>query len=152
MVMFFIPIGSHLTQKNWNPRLLISIGAIVAFPCFIISAFVDKFYAFAILYIIAFSFNQGMAYMVNVHHGWLWFPKNPGLVSGIILGGFGAGALIFDNVLTHVVNPDNVSIDKDGYYPKEVNDRFRKMWLLLIGCWFVITIIGILMTFSGPVK
>ena len=49
--------------------------------------------------------------MVPIHHGWLWFPDHPGLVSGIILGGFGVGGLIFDNVFTHVINPGNESVD-----------------------------------------
>ena len=98
--MFFMPLGSYLAQKNYNPKLLILLGASVAFPCFYLASFMDEFYGYAILYTLGFAFNQGIVYMVPVHHGWLWFPNNPGLVSGVILGGFGLGSLIFDNVLT----------------------------------------------------
>lgn len=91
--------------------------------------------------------------MVPVHHGWLWFPDKPGLVSGIILGGFGVGSLIFDNVLTHLINPDNISFNKEtGQYPKEVNDRFEKTWRILIGSWILIAAVGCAMIFPGPVK
>lgn len=90
--------------------------------------------------------------MVPVHHGWLWFPNNPGLVSGIILGGFGAGSLIFDNVLTKLINPDNESIRDDGTYPDSVNDRFIMTWRVLVGSWFVFFLIGTAMTFPGPEK
>ena len=149
--MFFMPIGSHLTQKNVNPRLLILMGGCVAFPCFFIASFMENFTGYAILYAFGFAFNQGMTYMVPVHHGWLWFPNNPGLVSGIILGGYGVGSLIFDNVLTHVVNPDNISVDKEGFYPKSVDDRFMLMWRVLVGSWLFISIVGAIMIFPGPV-
>ena len=149
--MFFMPIGSHLAQKNVNPRLLILIGGCVAFPCFFIASFMKSFTGYAIFYVFGFAINQGMVYMVPVHHGWLWFPNNPGLVSGIILGGFGLGSLIFDNVLTHVVNPDNISVDSEGFYPKSVDDRFMLMWRVLVGSWLFITIVGAIMIFPGPV-
>ena len=108
------------------------------------------FYGFAIFYVLGFSFNGGMTYMVSVHNGWLWFPKNPGLVSGLILGGFGLGGLIFDNVLTHLVNPENLSVDENGFYPDSVNERFMHMWRVLVACWLVISIVGIVMIFPGP--
>ena len=146
-----MPLGSHLAQKNVNPRLLIIIGAVVAFPCFFLASFMKEFPGFATLYVIGFAFNQGMVYMVPVHHGWLWFPNNPGLVSGIILGRFGVGSLIFDNVLTHLVNPDNLSVGDDGFYDKSVDDRFMFMWRVLVASWLGITIIGAIMIFPGPV-
>ena len=89
--------------------------------------------------------------MVPVHHGWLWFPNNPGLVSGVILGGFGLGSLIFDNVLTHLVNPDNISVDDDGFYPDDVDNRFMFMWRVLVSCWLGLTVVGVIMAFPGPV-
>lgn len=149
--MFFMPLGSYLAQKNYNPKLLILFGAVVAFPCFFIASFMDNFAGYAVLYVLGFSFNQGIVYMVPVHHGWLWFPNNPGLVSGVILGGFGLGSLIFDNVLTHLVNPDNISVDDDGFYPDDVDNRFMFMWRVLVSCWLGLTVVGVIMAFPGPV-
>ena len=117
MNMFVMPVGSYFAQKNVNPRLMIIIGGCIAFPCFIIASFMKDFTPFAIFYVLGFSINQGIVYMVPVHHGWLWFPNNPGLVSGIILGGFGLGSLIFDNVLRVLVNPDDLPRDEEsGFY------------------------------------
>ena len=91
--------------------------------------------------------------MVSVHHGWLFFPNHAGLISGIILGGFGFGSLIFDNVSTAVINPENKPVNKDtGWYPKEVNERFTKMMYVLMISWALCTLIGILMVFTGPAK
>ena len=90
--------------------------------------------------------------MVPIHHGWLWFPSSPGLVSGIILGGFGCGGLIFDNVWTHVINPDNLSEQDDGYYDPTIDDRFMSTWRLTVSCWLLLAVIGFAMIFPGPVK
>jgi len=107
--MFFMPFGSMLVQRNVNPRILILIGSTVAITCFFLASIMETFTGFAIFYVFGFSFNHGAGYMVPVHHSWLWFPKNLGLVSGIILGGFGCAGLIFDNMFTHLINPLNKS-------------------------------------------
>ena len=148
--MFLIPLGSYLTQKGWNPRVLILMGGCFTFPAFYVASFVSDFWAFAMLYVLGFSWSQGMTYMISVHHSWLWFPNNQGLVSGIILGGFGFGALIFDNVLTHLINPNNESIQDNGYYPDDVNDNFEMTWRVMVSCWLALALIGLALIFPGP--
>ena len=65
--------------------------------------------------------------------GWEWFPNNKGLVSGIILAGYGFGAFFYGYISTALANPDNKQPhkkDKDGddFFPKEVSDNFPKMF------------------------
>ena len=69
---------------------------------------VENFTAFFWLYSMSWSLLIGISYMVSIHHGWLWFPERPGLISGLVIGGFGLGALIFDNVSTYLINPMNL--------------------------------------------
>ena len=89
--------------------------------------------------------------MVPVHHGWLWFPDHPGLVSGLVIGGFGLGVLVFSNFSTWVINPDNLAIGSPGY-ETEIHDRFVKMLIWLWFCYVVLALIGITFIFSGPLK
>lgn len=66
--------------------------------------------------------------MVPVHHGWLWFPESPGLVSGLVIGGFGLGGLVFNNVSTLIINPTNIKESSDhDLYVKTIKDRFVEM-------------------------
>ena len=46
----------------------------------------------------------------------VWFVDNKGVVSGIIIGGFGFGAFIFGFISTAIANPDNlpVRVPQDG--------------------------------------
>ena len=109
LIMFIMPVGSALTLRGLNPKISILVAATVTLTCFCVASFFGPghFAGFAMFYSIGFAVNSGLVYMVPVHHSWLWFPNNPGLVSGIILGGFGVGSLIYDNVFTHIINPNN---------------------------------------------
>jgi hypothetical protein len=91
----------------------------------------------------------GIVYLVPVHHGWLWFPENQGLVSGLIIGAFGLGSLIFDNVSTSIVNPQNLRTN-DPNYDAEITSRFTLMLRYLWVCYLTITCIGLLSVFRGP--
>jgi len=57
----------------------------------LMSTQVSSFYSFLGLFSVGFGLCNGLTYMVPVAHGWLWFPDCPGLISGIIIGGFGVG-------------------------------------------------------------
>jgi hypothetical protein len=60
------------------------------------------------------------------------------MVSGIILGGFGIGALIFGFISTALVNPENakpIKYANGSFYSKDISDRvsynfdFNKLYL-----------------------
>ena len=91
-----------------------------------------------------------MTYMVPVHHGWLWFPNKPGLVSGLVICGFGFGALIFNNVSRVIVNPENESADENGTFSIEVNDRVPYMLRVVVMCLMTMTLIAICLISKGP--
>ena len=145
-----MPFGSFLTPKT-NPKILIALGEIFALAMLLLTTFMDSFTLFTVFYVIGFG-AQNFVYMIPVHHGWLWFPGRMGLISGIIIGGYGLGAFLFDNVATKVINPDNLPLQDNGWYPESVNERFRKMLYVLIASWAVISVIGFAGIFQGPEK
>ena len=91
-----------------------------------------------------FPMGIGLCYWTPIICGWEWFPENKGLVTGIIVGGFGLGAFIFGLITSAVANPDNlerVEIDGEDYFPKEVADNVPKMYNALQLGWLVLAII-----------
>ena len=88
--------------------------------------------------------------MVPVHNGWLWFPKNPGLVSGIILAGFGLGPFVCNFIATHLINPWGDPVNDDLQYPARVNDRFEFMMRILGLIYFGSVCVGLIFIFKGP--
>ena len=63
-----------------------------------------------------FGFGLALSYGLPLGVAMRWFPKKKGLVNGIIVGGFGLGAFIFNQVQTAYLNPLNLPIGKDGYF------------------------------------
>ena len=52
--------------------------------------------------------------MIPVYIGFLYFPQKKGMVSGIILTGYGFGTFIFSLIILGIVNPENYSPIKSG--------------------------------------
>lgn len=70
-----------------------------------------NFWVFWGFYTLGWALNTGFVYLITIHHSWLWFPLSPGTASGICMGGYGIGALFFDNIMTAVMNPDNLKFN-----------------------------------------
>ena len=86
--------------------------------------------------------------------GWEFFPNRKGMVSGIIVGGFGFGTFIFGFISTALVNPDNVEPfqvpNGDVLYPFEIASRTPKMLRELCAMWIVLSAIGIIFIDRNP--
>lgn len=131
-------------------RLLL-IATVFSISLVWIATLQSEFWSFAAFYIIGFGVTNAMTYMVPVHHGWLWFPKRPGLVSGLIICGFGFGALIFNTLSQNLVNPDNESADQEtGTFSEEVNKRVPGMLRTVLVCFLVMTLVAICLISKGP--
>lgn len=64
-----------------------------------ISSFMNNFWLFALFYGILFGIVAGLTYMLPVHLGFSHFPNKRGLVTGVILAGFGCGVVISNNIV-----------------------------------------------------
>ena len=42
-------------------------------------------------------------------HNSQWLPQYRGVVAGVVVGGFGLGALVFNPVISLFINPNNTS-------------------------------------------
>jgi hypothetical protein len=113
--------SSILTSKGVNPRLLIVIGAsVMIFGIIFSGQIVESSLAFVIVFATAFGFS-GFFYVTILHRGWLYFPGYEGVVSGIVIAGFGIGGFIFTTLVDGWINPDNVPsqhYDKDDHTSK----------------------------------
>jgi MFS transporter, OFA family, oxalate/formate antiporter len=84
---------------------------------------------------------------VPIYNGWRYYPNNKGLVSGIVLAGFGFGPFVFNYVSTALINPDNIEANAAGFFPPEVANNVPGSIRILCICWASIAVVGILMIF-----
>ncbi len=63
----------------------------------------------------------GFAYIPSLSIGVKWFVESRGKASSFILFGLGSGSIIFNQIETLYINPDNYSPDKpfSNKYPDE---------------------------------
>jgi MFS family permease len=78
-----------------------------------ISSFITVFWLFALIYGVVFGFCMGLVYMVPIYNAYEFYPLKKGLVSGIIICGFGFGSFTFNWIAYFLMNPNNVKPYKD---------------------------------------
>jgi OFA family oxalate/formate antiporter-like MFS transporter len=150
---FFNPIGAYL-QKRYNPKIILAVGTSIMAGATFAASYVDTFLAFLGLWGGVYPAGIGICYFVPIISSWEWFPKNRGLVSGLIVAGYGFAAFIFGFMSTGIVNPDNLGTyeneNGDKIFPKEVSDRVPGMIRILLIFWVSLSVLSIILIKRDP--
>ena len=90
-------------------------GGIICISSIFIASRVKTWALFVFFYACLFPIGVGFMYWPPIMCAWEWFPKRKGMVSGIIISGFGFGAFIFGFITTAICNPkDKQAVSIDG--------------------------------------
>ena len=96
-----MPIGARL-NKRYGPRVTTLLGCALMVLGTYMGSFQTRLLPFMGFYSLAAGLGTGMSYSTPMIAGWSWFPESKGLISGLILFGFGAGAFVFNKVGTNL--------------------------------------------------
>jgi MFS transporter, OFA family, oxalate/formate antiporter len=88
---WFSPFQAYLVDR-FGPRLLISIGALLAGASWILSASVANLWALYLTYGVLGGFGTGIIYVGIIGLMVRWFPDRRGLATGLAAAGYGFGA------------------------------------------------------------
>ena len=135
-----IILGSFMVKKGVNPRIQILAGCSIGILGCFLSSFTSNYWVFVGLFSVSYGVANGLTYVVPLHIAWSYFPNKEGLVSGIIVGGFGLGGFIFSLVSTNIVNPD----DSDEI-SEEIAANVPKMLRGLAARWALIVFISLIL-------
>lgn len=112
MIMICFCLGGFLGGiliKKIQARFLLILAAVLLGIGFVISSFAESV---IILYLgvgLFSGFGSGFAYNAVISTVGKWFPDKPGLVSGLLLMGFGSGSFIIGKVYTAFTPSDGSS-------------------------------------------
>eukprot|EP00117_Sycon_ciliatum_P001390 scpid48894/ scgid7074/ Oxalate:formate antiporter; Oxalate:formate antiport protein; Oxalate:formate exchange protein len=160
--MYFGGILGRLIGPRWTTLIgsLLSSGG-VALSYFAIV----NFYALCATYGLMFGLGVGLAYVNPLSCAMRWMPSHRGFANGIVVAGFGAGALIFDQVQTKYINPHNLKVSvhehgscgkEESYFggkdPKqaELLERVPHCFLLLGLIYACMQVVGCLLLSNPP--
>ena len=151
-------VGGWLVGKI-GPRLTTLLGSAIMSTGVLVTYVLIKvsFWAVLLTYGIMYGIGVGVAYIGPLSSAMKWMPKWKGIANGIVVSGFGLGALIFDAVQTGFVNPKNVVANPDHYDNEEkyftdaeLLSRVPTLFLILGGTYAVMQLIGSLLVTDPP--
>ena len=148
-------IGGQLVRKI-GPRWTTLMGGWIMSLGVALSYFTIKvsFWLLLLSYGLLFGVGVGLAYIGPLTAAMKWMPKWKGLANGIVVAGFGFGALIFNFVQTAYVNPNNLKPHKEGseeYFTQlELLHRVPFLFLILGGAYAVMQLFGSLLITTPP--
>ena len=93
-----------------------------------------------------------MVYSVCLYHAWRFFPGYEGVITGIVISGYGSGGSLFIKLSELFVNPDDVLPNEGAEKPfdMEVAGNLPIMLRKIGSLIGVIFIIAILCTWESP--
>ena len=108
-------------------------------------------------YAVIFPAGIGIVYWVPIMCGWEWFPDRKGLVSGLVVGGYGFGAFIFGYISTAIANPDDLktAAPEDGsttdkLFPQHVAEEVPHMFRTCLILWVLLALCGVVLVSGTP--
>lgn len=112
-----IPAGR--LQDRFGPRVIASVGGVLLGLSFLLGALLvgpDRPWAFFLTYGVIGGAGIGFGYVCPIAAATKWFPDKKGLVTGLAVAGFGAGALFFAGPASELLLPPAVTGESLGLY------------------------------------
>lgn len=154
---FVFPFGNKMVEAfGGRTRPVIMIGSAFAIVSTAICALGPHKMSpgcFMTILCLGMGIFKGLLQSSLLLAGWSHLPERKGLVSGVIISGYGFGASIFGELAHKLANPHELDFEpftiKNGrtakFLPKEVGDRMPHMLRVLGLCWLLQIIVGTLM-------
>ncbi|MCS6829321.1 MAG: OFA family MFS transporter [Armatimonadota bacterium] len=104
---FSMPFFGRL-QDRFGPRLVAMIGGVLLGLGLISASFASSLTHFVLSYAVIGGIGIGAAYVCPIATCVKWFPDMRGVITGLAVAGFGAGALVFTPVARHLIATQGV--------------------------------------------
>lgn len=135
--------------------MLLTIACVFGLSMVVASVMLaQSFFQFTIIFGVGYGFCNGIAYTVPLKICWDIYPEQKGMVSGVIICGFGVGSFIFSFISTMLVNPLNIKTrinyiengdNSIRLYGDEVALKVPYMIIYMCILWSIICCFGILL-------
>jgi len=105
-----MPLSGFLIRAIGEKASMVAGSIIFSAGCALTYITINKeLWMVAATYGFVSAFGQNIALIPTLTTGMAWFPRNKGIAMGCVVGGFGGGAFVFNNIQTAILNPENIS-------------------------------------------
>lgn len=146
----------HKAIPSW---LQIAAGGTIAIVGVQLSISLNDWSVFKLVFPISIGLGTGLVYSVILFQAWKMFPGREGVISGIIIAGFGLGGYVFISASTHIMNPQGINaikVDptdiKSKPFDPDVSERLPFMLKIVCKMWASIILFSILLLISGEIS
>ncbi len=149
-------IFSGKLQQKYGPMLIGLVGAVLMSLGVILTIFMKSFAGAFISYGVLFGIGIGFGYVCPIACAAKWFPDKKGLINGIAVAGFGAGAFIFNLIIKAFINPTNLqptflnTVDEKLYFNDPAIIAQVPWVFLLIGVIYLVMTVGGSLLLQNP--
>mmetsp|Transcript_20507 Transcript_20507/g.63379 ORF Transcript_20507/g.63379 Transcript_20507/m.63379 type:complete len:480 (+) Transcript_20507:45-1484(+) len=145
MVMpFFARLASDVSAVGMS-----LLSGVVASLAVLLASYATECWHFLLSHGVLFGVAHALGYTSPMVIGWRNFPNRRGLVSGVILLGFGCAASVWSPLATALANPDNVAPP----FPASVRDRLAPTLRTLAGIYCFVSAAGVVaLALGSPQK
>ncbi|WP_028399811.1 L-lactate MFS transporter [Ectobacillus panaciterrae] len=105
----FATLFAGKLQDRWGIRRLIGCAGIVMGAGLILSSQISSLWMLYILAGVVVGYADGTAYITSLSNLIKWFPEKKGLISGISVGAYGTGSLLFKYINASLIQSVGVS-------------------------------------------
>lgn len=150
-----------ILEKRFGPRLVTLLAGL--FMCFNIAlTYIVIQYSYWLLlltYGLMYGIGSGMGYIGPLACAMRWLPNWKGVVSGIVVSGYGLSSFIFNFVQTGYINPHNKSPndipysdnpDETYFSQPEILNAVPNVFLILSACYATMLVIGSVFLVNPP--
>jgi len=151
-----MPLSGFLIALIGEKASMISGSIIFSAGCALTYFTINKsLWMVAATYGFVSAFGQNIALIPTLTTGMKWFPQSRGKAMGIVVGGFGGGAMVFNTIQTAILNPDNVEVeldgpDKDYFTDEDLLSRVPNLLLILGGIYLGLGLFACLLITQPP--
>ncbi|CAF0937012.1 unnamed protein product [Brachionus calyciflorus] len=153
--------GVLVSHLNFKIKFNILIGIVLSTlgTCLTYLTIQYSFLLTVLTYGILFGIGSGFSYVGPLSIAMKWFPKNNGFSNSIILFGYGTSSIIFDQIQTMYINPNNLSpdqvfssINSNEKYFSNLNllEKIPNTFLILGLTYLIIQLLGFLLLAEKP--
>ena len=72
-----------------------------------LSSATKSIWMFIVFYGMFFGIGDGIGALIPMQMTWEYFPKKKGMIAGLLQGAYGLGNLLFSEISSKIVNPEN---------------------------------------------